>query len=270
MNRNRMISLLIVGFSLALVLFNTPRDQAAKTKHPTNSVVGMLHSTALAGADDRDREDRTNPCAERRGRRNDDDEGEDSDPRIRRGFEIAPVPLNLDDKDCALVGLGSYLVNLAGCNDCHDNGPQQQFLRGGNPFFGQKPKQINPSTYLGGGRNFGMTSGPPSPNIISRNLTPSTRTGLPEGDHTFEEFLEILRTGKDFDHLHPNCSITVTTNCYPTNPPNPPVDGDLLQVMPWPNLQELTDHDIRAIYEYLGAVPCIQGNYPGEPADRCK
>jgi hypothetical protein len=41
----------------------------------------------------------------------------------------------------------------------------------------------------------------------------------------------------------------------------------------------LTDHDIRAIYEYLKAIPCIQGNYPGpggaganiplEPADRC-
>jgi hypothetical protein len=36
---------------------------------------------------------------------------------------------------------------------------------------------------------------------------------------------------------------------------------------------------MRAIYEYLKAVPCIQGNYPGiggplanippEPADRC-
>ena len=136
-------------------------------------------------------------------------------------------------------------------------------------FFGQ-PKQVNPATYLGGGRNFGKISGPPSPDIISRNLTPSTKTGLPEGDHTFEEFLTIFRTGKDFDHLHPNCSALVTTNCFPTNPPNPPFDGDLLQIMPWPNYQELTDHDIRAIYEYLRAVPCIQGNYPGEPADRCQ
>jgi hypothetical protein len=39
------------------------------------------------------------------------------------------------------------------------------------------------------------------------------------------------------------------------------------------------EHEMRAIYEYLKAVPCIQGNYPGiggplanippEPADRC-
>jgi len=98
-------------------------------------------------------------------------------------------------------------------------------------------------------------------------------------DHTFQEFLEILRTGKDFDRLHRNCSDTVTMNCFPTNPPNPPFDGDLLQIMPWPNFQDLTDHDIRAIYEYLKAIPCIQGNYPGpsgpgagippEPEDRC-
>jgi hypothetical protein len=207
-----------------------------------------------------------------------EDRGDESDSRIERGFEIAPVPLRLEGKNRALVGLGSYLVNLGGCNDCHDTGPPAQFVRGGNPFFGQ-PKRVNPATYLGGGRNFGPVSGPPSPDIVSRNLTPSTKTGLPEGDHTFEEFLTIMRTGKDFDHLHPNCSATVMTSCFPTNPPNPPFDGDLLQVMPWPNLQDLTDRDIRAIYEYLRAIPCVRGNYPGpgvhgsfpaEPADRCQ
>lgn len=198
-----------------------------------------------------------------------DDRDDEHDPRIEQGFDIAPVPLHLEGLNRRLVGLGSYLVNQSNCNDCHDTGTAAQFVRGGNPFFGQK-KKVNPQTYMGGGRDFGLISGPPSPHIISRNLTPSTKTGLPEGDHTFQEFLEILRTGKDFDHLHPTCSATVSTNCFPTNAPFPPFDGDLLQVMPWPNLQELTDHDIRAIYEYLKAIPCIQGNYPGEPADRCQ
>ncbi len=206
------------------------------------------------------------------------DQGNNSDSRIEDGFEIAPVPLNLVGKNPALVGLGSYIVNTEGCNDCHSAGPPTQYARGGNPFFGQ-PKKVDPATYLGGGRDFAPVSGPPSPHIISRNLTPSPKTGLPEGDHTFDEFLTIMRTGKDFDHLHRNCSATVTTTCFPQNPPNPPVDGDLLQVMPWPNFKDLTDHEIRAIYEYLKAVPCIQGNYPGpggpaanippEPADRC-
>ncbi len=208
-----------------------------------------------------------------------EDRGDDSDSRIEQGFEIAPVHLNLEGKNRALVGLGSYIVNAqADCNGCHSAGPRTEFAMGGNPFFGQ-PEKVNPATYLGGGRNFGPISGPPSPDIVSRNLTPSTKTGLPEGDHTFEEFLTIIRTGKDFDHLHPNCSATVMTSCFPTNPPNPPFDGDLLQIMPWPIQQHMTDHDIRAIYEYLKAIPCIQGNYPGpgvhgnfpaEPADRCK
>jgi hypothetical protein len=275
MKRNHVIAVLIVGFSLAFVLFIAPRGQAEKTKHGADSLASVLHSSAVPGAVHLNREDHDNPCAEKQERRNGDDEGEESDPRIRRGFEIAPVHLNVEDKNCALVGLGSYLVNLGGCNDCHDTGPAAQFVRGENPFFGQ-PKKVNPATYLGGGRVFPPISGPPSPAIISRNLTPSTKTGLPEGDHTFPEFLEILRTGKDFDHLHPNCRADVTTNCFP---PIPPFDGDLLQVMPWPNLQGLTDHDIRAIYEYLKAIPCIRGNYPGptapgnippEPADRCQ
>ena len=44
--------------------------------------------------------------------------------RIARGFEIAPVPLNLNGLDRQLVGLGSYIVNgQGGCNDCHTNPP---------------------------------------------------------------------------------------------------------------------------------------------------
>lgn len=267
------VGLLFAG-SVFLALLVAPRGQAHRAKQPVPQLVlhASVHASLPALRDDDDDQ----PCARFRREKHDNDGDKDGDKegdkedrelnRIRRGFALAPVPLNLDDKNCALVGLGSYLVNVANCNDCHSNGPATQFVTGGNPFFGQ-PKKVNPATYLGGGRNFGQLagSGPQAPNIISRNLTPSTKTGLPEGDHTFEEFLTILRTGKDFDHLHPHCSATVTTNCL-----NGPFDGDLLQVMPWPNTQELTDHDIRAIYEYLRAVPCIQGNYPGEPADRCK
>ena len=201
-----------------------------------------------------------------------------SDSRIQEGFEIAPVTLNMEGKNPALVGLGSYIVNTEGCNDCHSAGPPTEYARGGDPYFGQ-PKKVNAATYLGGGRDFLTVSGPPSPHIISRNLTPTPSTRLPGGDITLERFFEIIRHGTDFDQLHPNCSATVTTFCFPQNALNPPVDGGLLQVMPWPNFKDLTDHEIRAIYEYLKAVPCVQGNYPGpggaganippEPADRC-
>ena len=40
-----------------------------------------------------------------------DDDAYREQSRIRRGFEIAPVRLNLSHKDPELVGLGSYLVN---------------------------------------------------------------------------------------------------------------------------------------------------------------
>jgi len=183
--------------------------------------------------------------------------GEDNggkESEIRQGFAIAPVPLNLDGKNRALVGLGSYLVNaVADCNGCHNAGPgNNQFLPGGNPYFGQ-PKMINQATYLGGGRDFGPVVPGGSVHIVSRNLTPD-KTGLPEGGHTFSEFVQIMRTGVDLDHLHPTCSATVTTNCLP-----PPFDGDLLQVMPWFADQNMTDHDLWVIYEYLGAIPCIAG-----------
>jgi hypothetical protein len=191
----------------------------------------------------------------RSARAGDDDDNDRNESKVRKGFQIAPVPLNLENKNPELVGLGSYIVNgQADCNGCHSAGPATEFLPGGNPYFGQ-PEKINPATYLGGGRNFGKIAPPPSPDIVTRNLTPD-KSGLPEGGHTFTEFLQIIRTGKDFDHLHPNCSATVTTNCFP---PTPPFDGDLLQIMPWPIYKNMTEHDLRAIYEYLSAIPCIEG-----------
>jgi len=199
-------------------------------------LAGMLSSSRLVKATDDDDEDR-------------------NEAKIRRGFEIAPVPLNLEGKNRALVGLGSYIVNAQGdCNGCHSAGPQSEFVPGSNPYFLNQTEKINPATYLGGGRDFGGFPALTSPlHIISRNLTPD-KTGRPEGGHTFAEFVEIIRTGKDFDHLHPACSGTPDSGCMPF-----PFNGDVLQIMPWPIYKNMTDHDLRAIYEYLSAVPCIAG-----------
>ena len=192
-------------------------------------------------------------------------DGDDGDEaKIRRGFDIAPVHLNLAGKDRALVGLGSYLVNAVGsCNMCHSAGPTTEFTPTGNPYFkGNLPKVINQATYLGGGRSF-TPPGTGSPAILSRNLTPD-RTGRPAGGMSFAMFREVMRTGIDFDHVHPNCPTTgpAPPGCYPAASP---YDGDLLQVMPWPEFQSMTEHDLRAIYEYLSAVPCITGPPAGTP-----
>ena len=155
------------------------------------------------------------------------DEGQES--QIRRGFEIAPVPLNLKGKNRALVGLGSYIVNAqSGCNDCHTH---PSYAAGGDPFLGQ-PKQINAAQYLAGGRQFGP--------FTSRNLTPDPVTGFP-ADLTFQQFLDVMHKGTDFDLEHPQIS-------------------PLLQVMPWPVFGDMTDRDLRAIYEYLSAIPSLKNN----------
>jgi hypothetical protein len=176
--------------------------------------------------------------------RADEDGGEEA--KVKRGFEIAPVKLDLRHKNRALVGLGSYIVNAVGeCNGCHSAGPQTQFLPGGNPYFSQA-EAVNPATYLGGGRDFGPYPFPnSSTHIFSRNLTPD-HTGLPIGGDSFEEFRETIRTGVDPDQLHPNLP--------------PPFAGTLLQIMPWPAYRHMTDRDLRAIYEYLSAIPCVAGS----------
>jgi hypothetical protein len=200
-----------------------------------------------------------------RDERRDDDAREDKDgddARIEQGLRIAPVHLTYSRRNRQKVGLGSYLVNVpGGCNGCHSAGPATEYAAGGNPYFvlGAPPpkfsgiKAVNPDTYLGGGRDFGLVGGV---DIVSRNLTPD-HTGLPEGGAGFGEFYDSLILGIDHDHLHPAMSF--------------PFDGAKLQVMPWPATQGLTNHDLEAIYEYLKAVPCIPGTPipgTGNPAMR--
>jgi len=194
--------------------------------------------------------------------------------RIQQGLEIAPVPLYLFGKDLELVGLGSYLVNVvAGCNGCHTGGapPNSDYAAGGNPYFGQR-QRVDPTVYLSGGQDFGPAGTPtgPSmyagPDIISRNLTPD-KTGMP-GGYTLVQFKQIMRSGIDFDHLHPTCttaelnqienSIAPLPVCIPTSPGDT-VDGNLLQEMPWPTFSSMIDSDLDALYEYLSAIPCIEG-----------
>jgi hypothetical protein len=153
--------------------------------------------------------------------RDEKDERSEDNAEVKRGFEIAPVPLNLHRKNRELVSLGSYIVNAQGaCNDCHT---WPSYKEGGNPYLGQ-PEQINAEHYLAGGRPFG-------PGVVSRNITPSLTTGRP-ADLTFDEFLQVMHTGHD-----------------PDNP------GYIFQVMPWPIYGKMTEHDLRAVYEYLSAIP---------------
>ena len=200
---------------------------------------------------------------------NDNNNSQDEQLMIQTGLAVAAntgISLNMTNKDPNMVGLGSYLVNVtSACNVCHS--PvfiTTSFSASGNPYllppYYSGKTQVNAQYYLGGNQNFG----PPVPgaaSIVSRNLTPD-KTGMPEG-HTLSDFMLIMKTGIDLDHAHPTCTGAINTSCVP-----PPINGALLQVMPWPFFQNMTDRQLTAIYTFLSAIPCLEGG-PGEPAERC-
>jgi hypothetical protein len=167
-----------------------------------------------------------------RGQTNDQNQEDQSlQSEIQIGFAINPVPLNLQGKNRALVGLGSYIVNSqGGCNDCHTC---PSYVPGTNPFpppFGAGAPgngRINPLNYLAGGVVFAVPGFPP---VTSKNITPDVMTGKPEG-LTLEQFKKVIRTGID------------------------PDTNDILAVMPWPYYRNMTDRDLDAIYAYLSAIP---------------
>lgn len=149
--------------------------------------------------------------------------------KIQQGAAIAPVPLNMQGLNPALVREGSYIVNAqGGCNDCHT---VPSYAAGGDPFRGQ-PEIVNGPCYLAGGAVFGP--------FMSRNITPRAN-GLPAG-RTLEQFIQVMREGADFR----------------TNPPG------ILQVMPWPVYGKMSDRELSAIYEYLRSIPSIPNPRPAE------
>jgi hypothetical protein len=154
-----------------------------------------------------------------------------SDSQIEQaeiGLALSPVPLSQVGigRGRILVGLGSYLVNTSGCNDCHTN---PSYLPGNDPFMGQ-PEKINAAGFLGGGQTFGP--------FTSRNLTPEPdENNLPAG-LTLDQFILVIRTGIDLDKAHPQM-------------------GPLLQVMPWPTFGKKTDQELEAIWNYLLHIPPV-------------
>jgi hypothetical protein len=200
-------------------------------------------------------------------------DGSDADQTLAAiGLRIAPSFINMKGKNPTLVGLGSFIVIAqADCNGCHGSDPANEYLPTNNPYFlapNNFPPVFNQATYLNGGQNFGpagpgvvqdpsspLYGGPGlGPNIITRNLTPDY-TGNPAGGIDLSTFTTILRTGHDYDKLHLNCGGAVTDDCY-----NAPVNGALLQIMPWPKFQYMTDYQIKAVWTFLSTVPCNAHN----------
>jgi len=136
---------------------------------------------------------------------------------VELGLRLAPKGLNLaglSRADVDQVARGSYLVNGAsgGCA-CHTM--EAGYLAGGLEFPFPFPDVQ------------GFTS------VFSRNLTPDPETGL---GLTEDEFIEAMRTGKDF---------TDSTAAGPQQ----------LIIMPWHLFRFLSRDDLEAIYAFLRRIP---------------
>ena len=151
----------------------------------------------------------------------------------------------------AQVGRGKYLSTIAGCNDCHSPkiftpmgpAPDTTRLLSGHPANAQTPNLppgivgMTPDTWGGiGTGDFTGWSGAWGTSFAA-NLTPDKETGL--GSWTPEMFIKAMRTGK---HMGSG--------------------RDILPPMPWYNLAQMSEPDLKALFAYLHSLPPISNAVP--------
>ena len=149
----------------------------------------------------------------------------------------------------SLVKRGSYLVNAVGCDDCHSpkkfgpNGPEliSELRFSGFPAEGKLPK-VDSNVVKGGWvmMNHDLTSavGPWGASFAA-NIS-SDETGI--GNWSEEQFIRALREGK----------MKGLSEGRPMLPP-----------MPWFNIRNFSDVDLRAIFAYLKTSKPVHNVVPG-------
>jgi hypothetical protein len=150
--------------------------------------------------------------------------------------------------DADAVARGRYLVTLGGCNDCHT--PKRFTPAGPVPdssrFLAGHPADLKlppvPPGVLGPDRWGALVmptltawAGPWGVSFTA-NLTPDP-SGL--AGWTPEQFIQTMRTGK---HLG--------------------IGRPILPPMPWYDIGQLTDDDLRAIFAFLRTVRPVQNPVP--------
>jgi hypothetical protein len=144
---------------------------------------------------------------------------------------------------------GGYLVTVGGCDDCHTpkkfgpNGPELDMTRrlSGHPAAEKLlpvPKQLIAPDKWGAvaDNHFTVWAGAWGVSF-TRNLTPDTNTGL--GSWTEDMFLNTIRNGKHQGEGRP-----------------------LLPPMPWQNLKQMKEEDLKAIWAFLRTLPPINNAVP--------
>jgi len=148
----------------------------------------------------------------------------------------------------ALIKKGEYLVTISGCNDCHTPKvftpegpvPDMKKLLSGHPANAKLPavdkSQIGPGKWVLFSEDLTAAVGPWGMSF-SANLTPDDQTGI--GLWTEEVFIKALRSGKHMGAGRP-----------------------ILPPMPWFNLVNASDEDLKAIFAYLKSLPPIKNPVP--------
>lgn len=144
------------------------------------------------------------------------------------------------------VERGRYLVTIGGCNDCHTplkmgpKGPEPDMTRmlSGHPeSLVLSPAPKTEGTWMWAGAVTMTAFAGPWGISYAANLTPDKNTGL--GIWTEEMFLKALKTGKHWGTARP-----------------------ILPPMPWQNLAQAKDEDLKAIFAYLHSIPPIKNHVP--------
>lgn len=114
------------------------------------------------------------------------------------------------------VKYGNYLVNVAGCVDCHSKTDKGAIIKG---------------TEFGGGMEFRQPAGI----VRSPNITPHKETGI--GYWTKEQFIQRFKQYSDSTHKPKNLT-----------------PQDLNSPMPWYMYTNMKEKDLEAIYSYLQSL----------------
>ena len=145
------------------------------------------------------------------------------------------------------VERGRYLVNIGGCNDCHTplkmgaKGPEPDFSRmlSGHPEGLKMPSAPKlpegPWVWTAAGTNTAFAG--PWGVSYTANLTPDRLTGL--GIWNEEMFIKTMRTGRHWG-----------------------VGRPILPPMPYQNVAQLRDDDLKAVFAYLQSIPAVKNQVP--------
>jgi hypothetical protein len=155
-----------------------------------------------------------------------------------------------DKEKKSMVAWGNYLVTIGGCNDSHSpknltpQGPMidsSKMLSGHPAFLALVPfdkNALTPNHWIQMSPDLTAYVGPWGISYAA-NLTPDSTTGI--GAWTEDVFIKTLRTGK---HLGQEKG------------------RDILPPMPWPEIAQMSDDDLRAVYQYLSSLPPINNRVP--------